>query len=95
MNYSTNPIQRADPNLLHWQRNPNPMPPSPNPTNLSISITARSSPAGSPHPGVSDGVGAAGSDAAPVPRPPSYASEDGVAYVVDAMGRRPEMAQRA
>ena len=45
------------------------------------------------HPGVSDGAGE-GSDATPVPRPPSYISEDGVAYVIDAVGRRPEMVQR-
>ncbi|KAL9094028.1 MAG: hypothetical protein Q9165_003698 [Trypethelium subeluteriae] len=95
---------KADPNLLHWQLNPNPIP-SPNPTNLNISISVQSSPAipqhgaGShspqlnPHPGVSDGAGT-GSDVTPVPRPPSYVSEDGVTYVVDAMGRRPEMAQR-
>ncbi|KAI9708328.1 MAG: hypothetical protein M1820_004032 [Bogoriella megaspora] len=72
---------RADPNLLHWQLNP--------------AASAHPSPAlgpndsGSPHlrghPGVSDGAGSGNSsDVAGVPRPPSYMSDDGVTYVVDA-----------
>ncbi|KAI9694985.1 MAG: hypothetical protein M1822_000602 [Bathelium mastoideum] len=69
---------------------PHPQPSTP----LVAAATGARSPLPPHHPDFSDGAGSGASDATPVPRPPSYVSEDGVAYVVDALGRRPEMVQR-
>ena len=71
---------RVDPNLLHWQRvqaqeNPNPNPnPNPNQSQSSIASDLPYSQNGSPRP-------------TSAPRPPSYASEDGVSYIVEAAPR--------
>ena len=61
-----------NPELLFWQRVDGPTPPLP---------SAEAGPSGS---GSSDGGAGARS---PVPRPPSYISDDGVSYVVGAEPR--------
>ncbi|KAF2450880.1 hypothetical protein P171DRAFT_148120 [Karstenula rhodostoma CBS 690.94] len=66
---------RVDPNLLHWQRvGSSPTPPQ---------VLGRDSRSSS-HPASRSG---SVSGAADVPRPPSYASDDGVGYAVDAAPR--------
>jgi hypothetical protein len=73
---------RVDPNLLHWQRVDAARGISPAPTQHRFSAMAGSrngsvsAPAAEPVPEVTQG-----------PRPPSYVSEDGVSYIVEAAPR--------
>jgi len=69
---------RVDPNLLHWQR-------------VEGTASAPGLPATHPHPssrnGSVSGPAQAASPESTGPRPPSYASDDGVSYVVEAAPR--------
>ncbi|KAF2268304.1 hypothetical protein CC78DRAFT_19836 [Lojkania enalia] len=67
---------RVNPNLLHWQRVENPVPQSPHPApSRNGSLASAEGPVGEV---IRENTG---------PRPPSYASEDGVSYVVEARPR--------
>lgn len=75
---------RADPNLLHWQRVEDAR------TSLALPAHRFSSMAGSRAGSVSSPLVAAAEpvpEVAQGPRPPSYVSEDGVSYIVEAAPR--------
>ncbi|KAF2273392.1 uncharacterized protein EI97DRAFT_155894 [Westerdykella ornata] len=70
---------RVDPNLLHWQRVED-VPPSHRHSRLSLHLNNSNAPAVT-------ATAAQQSEEEPGPRPPSYVSDDGVSYVVDAAPR--------
>ncbi|KAH7394419.1 hypothetical protein BKA66DRAFT_438769 [Pyrenochaeta sp. MPI-SDFR-AT-0127] len=81
---------RVDPNLLHWQRVQNQDNRASAITNMTYSRNGSvSAPLGSPgHQGADPRVSMAPSSHVPEgPRPPSYASEDGVSYILEAAPR--------
>lgn len=74
---------RVDPNLLHWQRVGDARGASPAPPPHRFSTTVPNSRSGS----VSGPAEAVPEPAVQGPRPPSYVSEDGVSYIVEAAPR--------
>ncbi|KAH6617592.1 hypothetical protein F5144DRAFT_498534 [Chaetomium tenue] len=78
---------RVDPNRLYWMRNQHPAA-----AEEVSDISSNGSGTGSTDPTVSS-MSSQSSGRAPVPRPPSYSSDDGVSYVVEARPR--SMAPRA
>ncbi len=82
----TLPRQRVDPNRLYWQRNEH-APPAMEDVSEVSSLSDSGSGSGSGSGTTSQSSGSGSSRTRTVPRPPSYSSDDGVSYVVDARPR--------